>query len=300
MKTNEVYTSTLMDLREVDSTSFTINNAKVLEKLEANPKLPLSSLLKQAKKEILFWTYGYLPEFYPYLKKLSDNQIDWMKKYPYMIMLVVQSMELGRIEEARYKEWRTYMNLLTAHVSDTFTKEYFEKYAECRLTDIERLALEETFKTRTKFIRELKFTADRIEKLKTEYPSASKLLDPIIKFYREWDVFSHVDNELQKIVVATRKNDELEPEEEPGDQSVSTIEQIGKTLYGEVWVAQLSRKLKNEQGKPLPQSSLKSMRDRNNFPLYIQKQLSAIYEQRMAEMKSLSSMIYTDSQKEQT
>lgn len=65
---------------------------------------------------------------------------------------------------------------------------------------------------------------------------------------------------------------------------IPDIEQIGKALYGEVWVAQLTRQLKNKDGDPLPQSSLKSMRDRNNLPDYIKDQLRDIFDKRINEI----------------
>lgn len=65
---------------------------------------------------------------------------------------------------------------------------------------------------------------------------------------------------------------------------IPDIEQIGKALYGEVWVAQLTRQLKNKHGDPLPQSSLKSMRDRNNLPDYIKDQLRDIFDKRINEI----------------
>ena len=66
---------------------------------------------------------------------------------------------------------------------------------------------------------------------------------------------------------------------------IPDIEQIGKALYGEVWVAQLTRQLKNKHGDPLPQSSLKSMRDRNNLPDYIRDQLRDIFDSRINELE---------------
>lgn len=46
------------------------------------------------------------------------------------------------------------------------------------------------------------------------------------------------------------------------------------------------------QGEPLPQSTLKSMRDRNNSPPYIQTQLQSIYEERLEKLKSLERLVY--------
>lgn len=67
----------------------------------------------------------------------------------------------------------------------------------------------------------------------------------------------------------------------------SDIEVIGKALFGEIWVAQLSRLLKNKQGDPLPQSSLKSMRDRNRLPDYILDQLQSIIDERLQEIENM-------------
>lgn len=67
--------------------------------------------------------------------------------------------------------------------------------------------------------------------------------------------------------------------------NIPDIEQIGKALYGEVWVAQLTRQLKNKHGGALPQSSLKSMRDRNNLPEYIRDQLTEIFDRRINELE---------------
>ena len=66
---------------------------------------------------------------------------------------------------------------------------------------------------------------------------------------------------------------------------ISDIEQIGTALYGEVWIAQLTRQLKNKHGGALPQSSLKSMRDRNNLPEYIRDQLREIFDRRINELE---------------
>ena len=66
---------------------------------------------------------------------------------------------------------------------------------------------------------------------------------------------------------------------------IPDIEQIGKALYGEVWIAQLTRQLKNKHGGALPQSSLKSMRDRNNLPEYIRDQLREIFDRRINELE---------------
>ncbi len=66
---------------------------------------------------------------------------------------------------------------------------------------------------------------------------------------------------------------------------ISDIEQIGTALYGEVWIAQLTRQLKNKHGGALPQSSLKSMRDRNNLPEYIRDQLTEIFDRRINELE---------------
>ena len=66
---------------------------------------------------------------------------------------------------------------------------------------------------------------------------------------------------------------------------IPDIEQIGTALYGEVWIAQLTRQLKNKHGGALPQSSLKSMRDRNNLPEYIRDQLTEIFDRRINELE---------------
>ncbi|MFX2257872.1 hypothetical protein V6380_13970 [Acinetobacter variabilis] len=75
---------------------------------------------------------------------------------------------------------------------------------------------------------------------------------------------------------------------------IPDIEQIGKALYGEVWVAQLARQLKNKHGDPLPQSSLKSMRDRNNLPDYIKDQLAEIFDNRINEIKTVKARFNTE------
>lgn len=72
---------------------------------------------------------------------------------------------------------------------------------------------------------------------------------------------------------------------EVNQTDISDIEQIGTALYGEVWIAQLTRQLKNKHGDPLPQSSLKSMRDRNNLPDYIRDQLRDIFDRRINELE---------------
>lgn len=72
---------------------------------------------------------------------------------------------------------------------------------------------------------------------------------------------------------------------EVNQTDISDIEQIGTALYGEVWIAQLTRQLKNKHGGPLPQSSLKSMRDRNNLPEYIRDQLREIFDRRINELE---------------
>ena len=73
---------------------------------------------------------------------------------------------------------------------------------------------------------------------------------------------------------------------------ISDIEQIGTALYGEVWIAQLTRQLKNKHGDPLPQSSLKSMRDRNNLPDYIKFQLKEIFDNRINEINTVKSKFF--------
>jgi hypothetical protein len=40
--------------------------------------------------------------------------------------------------------------------------------------------------------------------------------------------------------------------DELNQNNIPDIELIGKALYGEVWVAQLTRLLKNKNGDPLP------------------------------------------------
>lgn len=75
---------------------------------------------------------------------------------------------------------------------------------------------------------------------------------------------------------------------------IPDIEQIGKALYGEVWVAQLTRQLKNKHGDPLPQSSLKSMRDRNNLPDYIRDQLRDIFDSRINELEQAKKRFHAE------
>lgn len=74
--------------------------------------------------------------------------------------------------------------------------------------------------------------------------------------------------------------------------NIPEIEQIGKALFGEVWVAQLARLLKNKNGEPLPQSTLKSMRDRNNFPDYIKAQLEEIFDKRIHEITAVKAQFF--------
>lgn len=73
----------------------------------------------------------------------------------------------------------------------------------------------------------------------------------------------------------------------------SDIEVIGRALFGDVWVAQLARLLKNKQGKTLPQSSLKSMRDRNTLPDYILVQLEIITEERVSQITEIKGKYFT-------
>jgi hypothetical protein len=80
--------------------------------------------------------------------------------------------------------------------------------------------------------------------------------------------------------------------DELNQNSIPDIELIGKALYGEVWVAQLTRLLKNKNGDPLPQSSLKSMRDRNNLPDYIKFQLKEIFDNRINEINTVKSKFF--------
>lgn len=79
--------------------------------------------------------------------------------------------------------------------------------------------------------------------------------------------------------------------------NIPDIEQIGKALYGEVWVAQLTRQLKNKHGDPLPQSSLKTMRDRNTFPDYIKIQLEEILDNRIKEIKTIQAKYFKNHSK---
>lgn len=74
--------------------------------------------------------------------------------------------------------------------------------------------------------------------------------------------------------------------------NIPDIELIGKALYGEVWVAQLTRLLKNMNGDPLPQSTLKSMRDRNNLPDYIKAQLEEIFDKRIHEITAVKAQFF--------
>ncbi|MDN5626245.1 MAG: hypothetical protein L0G96_24170 [Acinetobacter sp.] len=80
--------------------------------------------------------------------------------------------------------------------------------------------------------------------------------------------------------------------DELNQNNIPDIELIGKALYGEVWVAQLTRLLKNKNGDPLPQSSLKSMRDRNNLPDYIKFQLKEIFDNRINEINTVKSKFF--------
>lgn len=302
MKTHEVYTATLMDLREVDSKVFTQTYRKDIQALLDSPNTQSVSLLNQAKKEILQWTYGSLPMFYNELSK-PDEYRNYTDEYPFMIMFAVQGMEIGEIQRPRYEEWKRYMDHMTSHVGQVFSQSYSEKYKDILLSDNDREALKKALYEAPRFIHELQFTVKRLEKIKAQYPTASKLIDPMIKFYQEWDVFSHVNNELKKLRISLKVMVDTsklgDKSDSTSDQHTSDIEQIGRTLYGEIWVAQLARNLVNEKGKHLPQSTLKSMRDRNNFPLYIQKQLPAIYEERMAELKAIESLIYPDRKKQE-
>ena len=80
--------------------------------------------------------------------------------------------------------------------------------------------------------------------------------------------------------------------DELNQNNIPDIELIGKALYGEVWVAKLTRLLKNKNGDPLPQSSLKSMRDRNNLPDYIKFQLKEIFDNRINEINTVKSKFF--------
>ena len=96
------------------------------------------------------------------------------------------------------------------------------------------------------------------------------------------------------------RESKLEASYLPKEKPLKDIERIGKALYGEVWVAQFSRKLYNAWSAPMPQSTIKSIRDRKGeIPPYIQEQLPAIYEERLAELKAIESLIYPDSPKEE-
>ncbi|MCP0917697.1 hypothetical protein MUB04_14275 [Acinetobacter indicus] len=303
MKTHEVYTATLMDLREVDSKVFTQTHRKDIQALLDSPNTQSVSLLNQAKKEILQWTYGSLPMFYNELSKPTEYS-NYTDEYPFMIMFAVQGMEIGEIQRPRYEEWKRYIDHMTIHVAQGFSQSYSEKYKDILLSDNDREALKKALYEAPRYIHELQFTVKRLEKIKAQYPTASKIIDPMIKFYQEWDVFSHVNNELKKLCISLKVMVDTSKlggkSDSTSDQHTSDIEQIGRTLYGEIWVAQLARNLVNEKGKSLPQSTLKSMRDRNNLPLYIQKQLPAIYEERLAELKTLESLIYPDRKKQET
>lgn len=72
------------------------------------------------------------------------------------------------------------------------------------------------------------------------------------------------------------------------------LEQVGRALYGDLWIAQLARELKNINGETLPQSTLKSMRDRGNFPDYIKRQIAVIFDQRIDELKRIRKQLQRD------
>ncbi len=450
MKTNEIYTATLMDLREVDCRVFTDYNAKDIQAQINNPESQLSSLLEKATKEINEWTARSLPNFY---KKLDEQE--FLEVYPRYVMLIVQSMQLGEIQRARYNDFKNFFDRVTSDLTEAFFEDHSKFYdaepkpANTFDAETERDLYWNSRWNKPSNLHELQFIVKKVSGLKAVYSNGrgDKWFQPVIDFYQEWDVFAQVNKELKKIVVATKKVLKEKPVEElytcaacfckyrmknktseliayhgfyreegdgvildqtctggnfvpfevscdgtidrlnhlvheahfarkrlistketleqrkvdkdckpgvidriegaiyilecelstvfpriqkkcyeeitkhypnradeaiklireskleasylPKEKPLKDIERIGKTLYGEVWVAQLTRKLKNEQGNPLPQSTLKSMRDRNTFPMYIQKQLPAIYEERLAELKAIESLIYPDSQKEE-
>lgn len=72
------------------------------------------------------------------------------------------------------------------------------------------------------------------------------------------------------------------------------LEALGRALYGDMWIAQLARELKNPQGEELPQSTLKSMRDRGNFPDYIKLQVAVIMDRKIEELKRISKQLKRD------
>lgn len=76
--------------------------------------------------------------------------------------------------------------------------------------------------------------------------------------------------------------------------NISELEIIGKALYGEVWIAQLSRQLKSIDGQPLPQSTLKSMRDRHNLPEYIRTQLRSLTDKRLGELVAMKNTFFNN------
>lgn len=74
-------------------------------------------------------------------------------------------------------------------------------------------------------------------------------------------------------------------------KEITKIERIGRALYGDRWVAQLARELKNMVGDPLPQSSLKSIRNYGTLPDYIEVQLGPIVERRLQELNDAKALL---------
>lgn len=74
-------------------------------------------------------------------------------------------------------------------------------------------------------------------------------------------------------------------------KEITKIERIGRALYGDRWVAQLARELKNMVGDPLPQSSLKSIRNYGTLPDYIEVQLGPIIERRLQELNDAKALL---------
>lgn len=72
---------------------------------------------------------------------------------------------------------------------------------------------------------------------------------------------------------------------------VTKIESIGRALYGDRWVAQLARELKNKDGEELPQSSLKSIRNYGTLPDYIEVQLGPLIERRVKELNEAKALL---------
>lgn len=72
-----------------------------------------------------------------------------------------------------------------------------------------------------------------------------------------------------------------------------SVKDVGEALYGERWVAQLTRELKNKHGEPLSQSTLKSMRDYGILPDYIKAQLPVIIQRRRKELQELNDSLFS-------